>query len=76
MMRRSSIGSIILPIRVGPLIKYVLFQVLDMELAYNILLGCPWIHSMQVVSSTFHQCLKFPHNGQEITIKGVPNPFQ
>lgn len=26
--------------------------------------------------STYHQCLKFPHNGQEITIKGDPNPFQ
>lgn len=72
---RSSKGSVVLPIRVGPIIKDVPCQVLDMDLAYNILLGRPWIHSMQAVPSTYHQCLKFPHNGHEVTIKGDTNPF-
>ena len=31
---------------------------------------------MPAVPSTFHQCLKFSHNGREITIRGDPNPFQ
>ena len=43
---RSSKGSVVLLIRVGPMVKDVLCQVLDMDLAYNILLGQPWIHSM------------------------------
>lgn len=31
---------------------------------------------MQAVPSTYHQCLKFPYNGQEITISADSNPFQ
>lgn len=65
---RTSKGLIMLPIRVGPVIKNTFCQVLDRDLAYNILLGRPWIHEMQVVPSTYHQCLKFPYDGQEITI--------
>lgn len=65
---RSSKGLVVLPIRVGPVEKDFLCQVLDLPLTYNILLGRPWIHSIQVVPSTYHQCLKFPHNGVEVTI--------
>lgn len=71
----SSKGSITLPIRVGHIVKDVVCQVLDLPLTYNILLGRPWIHDMHVVPSTYHQCIKFPHNGVEITILGDPNPF-
>ena len=38
---RSSKGSVILPISVGPVVRDVPFQVLDMDLSYNILLGYP-----------------------------------
>lgn len=31
---------------------------------------------MKVVPSTYHQCLKFPHEGTKITIAGDPDPFQ
>lgn len=72
---RSSLGIVVLPIRVGPTQKDTICQVLDIDLSYNILLGRPWIHEMQVVPSTYHQCLKFPHNGQEITISANSNPF-
>lgn len=51
-------------------------QVLDIDLTYNTLLGCPWIHEMQVVPSTYHQYVKFPYNGQEISISAGNNPFQ
>lgn len=39
------------------------------------MLGHPWIHEMRAVPSTYHQCIKFPHNGVEITVNGDPNPF-
>jgi len=38
---RTSNGTVVFPIRVGPVIKDVASQVLDMELTYNILLGRP-----------------------------------
>ena len=58
----------VLPIRVGPVERDVTFQVLDIPLAYNILLGRPWIHEMRAVPSTYHQCVKFPFHGSEVTI--------
>lgn len=36
----------------------------------------PWIHSLQVIPSTHHQCIKFPFIGREVIIKGDPKPFQ
>lgn len=60
---RTSKGLIMLPIRMGPIVKNTFCQVLDRDLSYNILLGCPWIHDMQAVPSTYHQCLKFPYDG-------------
>jgi hypothetical protein len=65
---RTSKGLIMLPIRMGPIVKNTFCQVLDQDFSYNILLGHPWIHDMQAVPSTYHQCLKFPYDGQEITI--------
>ena len=48
---------------------------LTLKFPFNILLGCPWIHAMKVVPSTYHQCLKFLHHGTEITIHADPEPF-
>ena len=68
---RSSKGLAVLSIHVGPVERDILFQVVDVgPLAYNILLGRPWIHEMQAVPYTYHQCVKFPHNGVEICIPG------
>ena len=54
-VERSSKGLAIIPIRIGPIEKDVLFQIVDARpLAYNILLGRSWIHDMQAVSSTYH----------------------
>lgn len=73
---RSFEGTMILPIQVGPVQRDTMFQVLDIDLTYNILLGHPWIHEIQVLPSTYHQCIKFPYNGQEILISADTNPFQ
>ena len=68
---RSSKGLAVLPVRIGPVEKDILFQIVDTgPLAYNILLGRPWIQYMQAVPSTYHQCVKFPYNGTEICIPG------
>jgi len=68
---RSSKGLVVLLVRIGPMEKDVLSQIVDVgPLAYKILLGRPWICDMQVVSSTYPQCVKFPYNGTEICIPG------
>ena len=57
-----------LPLPVGPIEWNVTYQVLDNPLSYNILLGRPWIHEMRALPSTYHQCVKFPFHGSELTI--------
>jgi len=73
---RESVGTIHLPIMVGPVMRQTLFHVIDLDLTYNILLGRPWIHAIQYVPSTFHQCIKFPYASIEVTVLGDPQPFQ
>ena len=41
---------------------------MDINLAYNCLLGWPWIHSVGVVPSSLHQNLKFMVEGQLIIV--------
>nr|XP_016447223.1 PREDICTED: uncharacterized protein LOC107772244 [Nicotiana tabacum] len=41
-------------------IKMTLFEVVDSDMGYNIILGRPWLHEIRVVPSTYHQLLKFP----------------
>ncbi len=74
-LEHTTEGTILLPIRVSPVTQETLFHVIDLNLPYNILLGHPWIHSMKAIPSTYHQCIKFLHNGTEITIHADPKPF-
>lgn len=69
-------GIITLPIRFGLATEDTLFHVLDIEMNYNMILGCPWLHAMKAVPSTYHQCLKFSYHNIEVTIPGDPDPFQ
>ncbi|XP_070025107.1 uncharacterized protein [Nicotiana sylvestris] len=41
-------------------VKDMKFQVIEIEMAYNKILGRPWIHEIDVVPSTLHQVIKFP----------------
>lgn len=59
----ESSGTIVLPMELGPKNHDTKFHVLDLDLPFNILLGFPWIHVMQDVPSTFHQCIKLYHEG-------------
>lgn len=75
-VKHSSKGIIILLIRVRLAIQSTTFQVLDLELPHNLLLGYPWTHAMKVIPSTYHQCLKFHYNDTKITILSNLDPFQ
>ena len=52
--------EIVLPVYVKGINKQTGFNVMDCPSAYNAILGCPWIHDMKAVPSTFHQTMKFP----------------
>ncbi|XP_070020504.1 uncharacterized protein [Nicotiana sylvestris] len=53
-------GEIILTTFSEGVVKDTKFQVIDIDMVYNIILGRPWIHEMDVVPSTLHQVIKFP----------------
>lgn len=53
-------GEIILTTVAEGVVKDTKFQVIDMDMAYNMILGRPWIHEMDIVPSTLHQIIKFP----------------
>nr|XP_009620732.1 uncharacterized protein LOC104112502 [Nicotiana tomentosiformis] len=52
------------------------FQVIDADIAYNIILGRPWIHDMGVVLSTLHQVIKFPLQWGIQQIRGDQQAFR
>jgi len=53
-------GEVILTTFATDVVKETKFQVVDMEMAYNMIMGRPWIHDMDAVPSTLHQVIKFP----------------
>ncbi|XP_075092583.1 uncharacterized protein LOC142172791 [Nicotiana tabacum] len=53
-------GEVIFTTFAEGVVKDIKFQVVDMEMAYNMILGKPWIHKMDVVPSTLYQVIKFP----------------
>lgn len=60
----SIVGSISLPITIGSKLVQTLLHVIEWHIMqYNILLGRPWIKYIQCVPSTYHNCLKYIHEG-------------
>ncbi|XP_075095307.1 uncharacterized protein LOC142173585 [Nicotiana tabacum] len=53
-------GEVVLTTFAEGVIKDTMFQVIDGDMAYNMILGRPWIHDIDVVPSTLHQVIKFP----------------
>ncbi|XP_013725779.1 uncharacterized protein LOC106429577 [Brassica napus] len=54
------LGTIRLPVRACGVTRTVKFSVVSTKAPYHAILGTPWIHSMQAIPSTYHQCIKFP----------------
>lgn len=50
--------------------KTTLFEVLNGNMGYNIILERPWLHDMKVMSSIYHQLLKFPTLERTKQIRG------
>ncbi|XP_057976008.1 uncharacterized protein LOC131163438 [Malania oleifera] len=57
--RRESVGSLDIPIQIGPVTFNITFQVMDITPSYSCLLGRPWIHNTGAVPSSLHQRVKF-----------------
>ena len=68
-----------LELTIGPMIKKVEFQVLNIASCFNMLLRWLWIHDTEVVPSSLYQKVKFPHEGAIVTIYSdtltVPKPI-
>jgi hypothetical protein len=68
-------GHIQLVLKVGPIVALTRFHVVDSVVPYHILLGRPWLHKHQLVSSTYHQCVKGRLNKKPIRIAANPTSF-
>jgi hypothetical protein len=64
-----------LVLKVGPVVTLTQFHVVDFVVPYHILLGRPWLHKHQLVSSTYDQCVKGRLNRKSIRIAANPTPF-
>ncbi|XP_070005998.1 uncharacterized protein [Nicotiana sylvestris] len=64
------VGDIVLELTIGPVEFTMEFQVIDVAMSYNLLLGRPWIHAAKAVPSTLHQVVKFEWDRQEIVVHG------
>ena len=56
-------------VKVGPIEDEVEFTVLNIPATFALLLGRPWFHKLGGVPSTLHQMIKFPYEGEIITIR-------
>ncbi|XP_070054258.1 uncharacterized protein [Nicotiana tomentosiformis] len=63
-------GDILLLTNAEGVMKTTLFEVVDVDMGYNIILGRPWIHEMKVVPSMYHQLPKFPTPEEIKQIRG------
>uniref|UniRef100_A0A2N9EWH9 Retrotransposon gag domain-containing protein n=1 Tax=Fagus sylvatica TaxID=28930 RepID=A0A2N9EWH9_FAGSY len=68
-------GHIQLVLKVGPVVAFTRFHVVDSVVPYHILLGRPWLHKHQLIPSTYHQCVKGRLNGKPIRIAANSAPF-
>ena len=57
---KNTVGETVLPIYIEGVNLYTKFVILDSPSAYNVILGCPWIHKMEAIPSTYHQIIRFP----------------
>ena len=67
--QRTVMGTLTTHVMIGPVRYAILFQVLRIQLSFNLLLGRPWIHEGGAIPSSLHQKVKFIHEGRIITIQ-------
>ncbi|KAH0665732.1 hypothetical protein KY285_026938 [Solanum tuberosum] len=72
---QRSIETVKIDLTIRELQSSVWLHVIDAKTSYNILLGRPWVHENKVISSTYHQCLKYYEDGVAKSIIADDNPF-
>lgn len=68
--RRLVIREVDMPICVGPHQFNITFQVMDINPAYNCLLGRSWTYAVGTITSTLHQRLKFLIDDKLVNVYG------
>ena len=63
-------GRIRLPVQSGPEVVEADFIVVDAYSPYMAILARPWLHTLGAISSTLHQKVKYPSEGQVKEILG------
>ena len=63
-------GQVRLPVQTGSEVVDVDFIVVDAYSPYTAIVARPWLHTLGAVSSTLHQKVKYPSNGQIKEILG------
>ena len=63
-------GQIRLPVQTGLEVVEVDFIVVDASSPYTAIVAKPWLHTLEAVSSTLHQKVKYPSEGQVKEILG------
>ncbi|XP_034677766.1 uncharacterized protein LOC117908251 [Vitis riparia] len=66
----TSLGDVILPVQVGPVILNVLFSVVEDLSPFNAILGRTWLHGMKVIPSTYDQRVSFITQDGQINLYG------
>ena len=66
--RKEVLGTVTLELTIGPMIKKVEFQVLNIALCFNMLLRRLWIHDTEAVPSSLYQKVRFLHEGTIVTV--------
>ena len=56
---QRTIGTISLKVEIGEVYFEALFHVIDTNTSYNVLLGCPCLHTYGIIGSALHQCFNF-----------------
>nr|XP_016484019.1 PREDICTED: uncharacterized protein LOC107804613 [Nicotiana tabacum] len=69
-------GEVSLPVLAGGVTLETTFHVMNQEMAYNAIIGRPWIHAMRAVPSSFNQVIKFPTPWGVFSIRGEPRTAQ
>ena len=63
-------GQVRLPVQIGSEVVEVDFIVMDAYSPYTAIVARPWLHTLGAVSSTLHQKIKYPSEGQIKEILG------
>ena len=71
----STEGYVQLALRVGPIVALTKLHVINAEVSYHVLLGCPWLHKHRLIPSTYRQCIKGRLNGRPVRIPTNRNLF-